>query len=70
MSKATHSQDRNLVDNIPACRYISHMKQNGKRPPKAAANYIGKFGILFRADCLDLLAKRRVIAHGRLSFIF
>jgi site-specific DNA-methyltransferase (adenine-specific) len=59
MSKATRSQDQSLFDNISASRYISHMRQNGNRPPKVAANYIGKTGILFRADCLDLLANMR-----------
>lgn len=60
MPKKIQSPEENPFDNISASRYISHMKHNGNgckfQPPKISAEYVGEKGILFRADCLDLLA--------------
>lgn len=57
ISETTQSPEESPLDNISASRYISHMNQiNDKFPaPKLSADYVGNKGILFRADCLDLL---------------
>ncbi len=49
------------VDNISSSRYISHVSTNGNgfHPPSISAQYIGETGVLFQADCLDLLANIR-----------
>lgn len=67
MSKAIQNQGNDQVDTISASRYSSLMyntngngSKNGKTPSlKRSADYIGEKGILFRADCLDLLANMR-----------
>jgi site-specific DNA-methyltransferase (adenine-specific) len=63
MSKRIQDPEENPFDNISASRYISHMKQIGNgnkfQPPKISAEYVGEKGLLFRADCLDLLANIR-----------
>jgi len=61
MSKKNQNLGENHVDNISVSRYISHMQrtQNNFRPPAIKAEYVGSKGMLFRADCLDLLANIR-----------
>jgi site-specific DNA-methyltransferase (adenine-specific) len=46
------------LTNISASRYKSHVSfsSNGFQPPPVSAQYIKKQGVLFQADCLDLLA--------------
>jgi site-specific DNA-methyltransferase (adenine-specific) len=55
MSIASRKPDAQGFDNISASRYISHV---GKNLDKSiiSARYIGEKGVLFKADCLDLLA--------------
>src|SRR5947209_2358112 len=42
-------------------RHISYIRHKGHRslPPPLRADYLGSTGLLFRADCLDLLANIR-----------
>lgn len=46
------------VDNISSSRYISHV-WGRNRDPIISTQYIGEKGVLFRSDCLDLLANMR-----------
>ncbi len=48
-----------LVDNISASRYISHVRLPNQTAPLISTRYVGGDGILFQADCLDLLANIR-----------
>src|SRR5258708_31076031 len=62
MNTSNNGHDRagSRLDNISASRYISHMPSNGAAGvPDISARFVGERGILFRADCLDLLANIR-----------
>lgn len=69
MSKKNLNQEENLFDNVSVSRYISHMQQtnNNYRPPTLRTEYVGTRGILFRADCLDLLAN---IQENSIDMVF
>ncbi len=48
------------MTNISSSRYISHVNLNGQpSPPQLSLKYVGENGVLFRSDCLDLLANIR-----------
>lgn len=58
--KSTSPQNLNpdvpQLDNISASRYIAHVRLPNQTAPLISTRYLGKDGILFQADCLDLLA--------------
>lgn len=56
MSKKILGQDVKAIDNISSRRYISRMQMNGFYEfPTLTAEYVGPYGMLFRADALELL---------------
>jgi site-specific DNA-methyltransferase (adenine-specific) len=55
----TQGQGVLRVDNISASRYIPHVRLPNQIAPLISTRYLGKDGILFQADCLDLLANIR-----------
>ena len=57
-SQASRNPAGNSVDNISASRYISHVRNSGN-PALISTQYVGENGVLFRANCLDLLANLR-----------
>lgn len=67
MSKKNRTPGGRDVDNISPSRYISHVNLNGSIAPPIAPQYIGERGILFRANCLDLLANMR---QGSVDLVF
>jgi site-specific DNA-methyltransferase (adenine-specific) len=67
MSKGNPNRDRKVVDNISPSRYIPHVALNGNDSPSISAQYLGEKGILFQANCLDLLANMR---QGTVDLVF
>jgi site-specific DNA-methyltransferase (adenine-specific) len=55
------------LTNISSSRYISHVQSNGNGSPIVSPLYRGRHGVLFRADCLDLMANMR---QGTVDFVF
>lgn len=69
MSKTIPNQDQNQLDNISPSRYISAVKPGAGRrlSSKIETAYISEGGLLFRADCLDLLTTMR---EGSVDLVF
>lgn len=67
MSKKSQDRAAKGVDNISPSRYISHVQSNGNGTAMVAPRYIGQRGVLFQADCLDMLANMR---QGTVDLIF